>query len=159
VNFSPRASLLSRGTHVLALGDAGRIAYLARREAVRRHAACIETTDLLRALLHEKDVVDRFLSKIDSLRERVMPAAPSGEAVSAGELAFSQQCQEVFGFTIAEAAQLGQPTAPAHLLLGILRVEECAAAKILLSCGLTADAIRAQLCTPPPSSEQGRNYV
>jgi ATP-dependent Clp protease ATP-binding subunit ClpA len=143
-----------------------RVLHLARHAAVQRHSPCIETTDLLLALTHEKEVAGRFLLPVESIRESIRDRGHLGkvmasETVSAEELPFSEDVKLACTFAAEEAAQLGQPTAPGHLLLGILRVESCAAAGTLRDCGLTAAGIRAQLAPPPPPSdpEQGRSYV
>ncbi len=147
-----------------ALQDAGRVLQLARHEAAERNSPCIETTDLLLALTREKEFSDHFPAPVESVRKRCNPApAPQREKVSAADLPFSEDSKLVFTFAAQEAAQLGQRTGPGHLLLGILRVESCAATEILRDYGLTEATIRAelQLRPPPPSSdpEQGRNYV
>jgi ATP-dependent Clp protease ATP-binding subunit ClpA len=147
-----------------ALQDAGRVLQLARREAAERNSPCIETTDLLLALTREKEFSDRFPGPVEALRKRRAPEpGPPREKVSAADLPFSEDSKLAFTFAAQEAAQLGQRTGPGHLLLGILRVESCAATEILRECGLTEAGIRAQLQLrpPPPSSdpEQGRNYV
>jgi ATP-dependent Clp protease ATP-binding subunit ClpA len=142
------------------LQNAGRVAFLARHEAAKRQSQCIETTDLLLALTKEKEVSERFLVPVKGTIQNLQPE-PRGERVAIGKLAFSEECAAAFRFTAEEAAQPGQRTGPAHLLLGILRVENCAAAEVLRECGLTAAGVRAQLSHPPPPSdpEQGRNYV
>jgi hypothetical protein len=107
-------------------------------------------------------VKERFLVSAETVRKHggLTPVTAS-ETVSAEELPFSESFKLACTFAIEEAAQLGQHTGPGHLLLGILRVESCAAAKTLRACGLSAAGIRAQLAPPPPSSdpEQGRSYV
>jgi ATP-dependent Clp protease ATP-binding subunit ClpA len=157
VRFAGQAGWMS------ALQDGGRAVLLSRHEAAQRHSACIETTDLLLALAHEKELSDRFPGLTDSVRKHRKPeAAPQHEKVSAEEIPFSEDCKLAFAFAIEEAAQLGQRTGPKHLLLGILRVESCAAAEVLRECGFTEAGIRAQLVPPPPPSsdpEQGRSYV
>jgi ATP-dependent Clp protease ATP-binding subunit ClpA len=145
-----------------ALQDAGRVLHLARHEAVQRHSPCIETTDLLLALLREKEMTELFLCPAESIRKhRNLEPAPQRERVSADELPFSEDCKLACTLAAQEAAQLDQPTGPGHLLLGLLRVESCAAAQILRDCGLTEAGIRVQLRPPPLSSdpEQGRSYV
>ena len=146
-----------------ALQDAGRVLQLARHEAAQRHSPCIETTDLLLALTREKEFSDRFPGAVESVRKHQKPEpGPQREKVSAFELPFSEDCKLAFTFAAQEAAQLGQRTGPGHLLLGILRVESCAAVGILRDCGLTEAGIRAKLAPPPPPSsdpEQGRSYV
>jgi ATP-dependent Clp protease ATP-binding subunit ClpA len=142
--------------------DAGRVLHLARREAERRNSPCVETTDLLLALTLEREVADRFPHLAESVRQCKKPEpGAQREKVSAFELPFSEDCKFACTFAIEEAAQLGQRTGPGHLLLGILRVESCAAAEILRDCGFTAAGIRAQIAPPPPPSdpEQGRSYV
>jgi len=127
------------------LQDAARVLQLARHQAVQRHSPAIETTDLLMALTLEKEIADRFLDSTDRIRKggEARPAA-FAERVSEAELPFSEDCKEAFNFAAEEAAQLGQRTGPGHLLLGILRVDDCGAAKILRDCGVTAAGIRAR---------------
>lgn len=161
--FGPMAPGTGRSMRWMAvLQDASRVLHLARREAAQRHSAAIETTDLLMALAREKEIAERLLGSTDRIRKggEARPA-PRGERVSEAELPFSEDCKSVFNFAAEEAAQLGQRTGPAHLLLGILRVDDCGAAKILRDCGVTAAGIRARLIPPPPPSdpEQGRSYV
>jgi ATP-dependent Clp protease ATP-binding subunit ClpA len=146
----------------LAMQDGGRVLHLARREAAQRNSPCVETTDLLLALLIEKEVAERFPGLAEAVREHKKPEqGAQREKVSAFELPFSEDCKFACTFATEEAAQLGQRTGPGHLLLGILRVESCAAAEILRDCGFTEAGIRAQLKPPPPPSdpEQGRSYV
>ena len=144
--FGPMAPGTGRSMRWMAvLQDAGRVLHLARREAAQRHSAAIETTDLLMALTLEKEIAGRFLDSTDRIRKdgEARPA-PLGERVSEAELPFSEDCKEAFNFAAEEAARLGQRTGPAHLLLGILRVDDCGAAKILRDCGVTAAGIRAR---------------
>jgi ATP-dependent Clp protease ATP-binding subunit ClpA len=151
-----------KGFWMLAMQDAGRVLHLARREADQRNSPCIETTDLLLAVMIEKEVAERFPGLAESVRQRRKPEPdPQREKVSSFELPFTEECKFACTLATEEAAQLGQPTGPQHLLMGFLRVESCAAAKILRDCGLTEAGIRAQLRPPPPSSdpEQGRSYV
>jgi ATP-dependent Clp protease ATP-binding subunit ClpA len=150
------------GLMAAALRESARVLYLARHEAVQRHSACIETADLLLALTHEKEVAERFLVPVASVRRHGnIGLATPGEKVSPEELPFSEDFKLACTFAVEEAARLGQPPGPGHLLLGILRVESCAAAKVLRDCGSTAAGIRALLAPPPPpsDSEQGRSYV
>lgn len=142
------------------LQDAVRTVALARREAARRNSACIETTDVLAALAIEKEFRDRFPEVAASLQARPKePAGPRREVVSATELPFTEDCKQVFLVAAQEAARLGQLTGPMHLVLGILGVEACAAAEVLVECGLTAEGVRARLSPPPSDPEQGRFYV
>ena len=161
--FDPRpARLGGRLAWMAALQDSARVLILARHEAVQRHSTCIETTDLLLALTHEKEVRERFLVSADSVRrQKNLDPVAAHETVSAEELPFSENFKLACTFAIEEAAQLGQNAGAGHLLLGILRIESCAAAKTLRDCGLTTAGIRARLAPPPPSPdpEQGRSYV
>jgi ATP-dependent Clp protease ATP-binding subunit ClpA len=156
-HFAPQ-----RGFWMSAMQDAGRVLHLARREADKRNSPCIETTDLLLAVMIEKEVAERFPGLAESVRQHRKPEPdPQREKVSSFELPFTEECKFACTLATEEAAQLGQPTGPRHLLLGLLRVEACAAAQILRNCGLTEAGIRAHLRPPPPSSdpEQGRSYV
>jgi len=159
--FDLRAASFA-GRWIVALEGAGRVAQMARYVAAQRKSPCIETTDLLLALTHEKEVAERLLGPVESIRKHAnLTEVAAREKVSAEELAFSEDCKLAFNFAIEEAAQLGQRTGPGRLLLGILRAESCLAAGILRACGLTEAGIRAQLRPPPPPSdpEQGRSYV
>ena len=139
--------------------DTGRVLYLARHEAEQSEGACIETTHLLLALAHEKEVADHLPGGASSIRDRMKPGAKPREKVSAADLPFSEDCKRVFTCAAEEAAQLGQRTKAIHLLLGILRVENCAAADILRGGGVDAAGIRSKLAARPPDPEQGRKHV
>lgn len=150
------------GSWMAAMQDAGRVLMLARHEAAERRSPSIETMDLLRALSSEKEFEDRFPGAVESVRKYPRPGAePRRERVSTAELPFSEDSKLAFTFAAQAAARMGQRTGPAHLLLGILSVEACAAAEVLRDCGLTAEGVRAQIAPPlPPSDpEQGRSYV
>jgi ATP-dependent Clp protease ATP-binding subunit ClpA len=151
-----------QGFWMLAMGDAGRVFHLARHAAEKRNSSCVETCDFLQALTIEKEVADSFPGLAESVRRREKGAPmPKHEKVSVFDLPFSEDCKFACTFATEEAARLGQRTGPKHLLLGLLRVESCAAAEILRECGLTEAGIRAQLAPPPPppDPEQGRTYV
>jgi ATP-dependent Clp protease ATP-binding subunit ClpA len=152
-----RSLFAHRPEWTFALQEAGRVTILARQEAAKLGSPCIETVHLLLALSHEKDL-ERFLGPEGF---GVKPGeAGLRERVAAADLPFSEESKQALTYAMKEAAKLGQRTAPAHLLLGILRVENCAAAEILRERGLSVDGIRAKL-DPSSSSgpEQGRNYV
>ena len=160
----PGAPQIARqqGFWMMAMGDAGRVIHLARQAAEKRNSPCVETCDFLQALTIEKEVADSFPGLAESVRQREKGVPmPKHEKVSVFELPFSEDCKFACTFATEEAARLGQRTGPKHLLLGLLRVESCAAAEILRECGLTEAGIRAQLAPPPPppDPEQGRTYV
>src|SRR5579862_5397028 len=55
--------------------DTARVLYLARHEAEQSGAACIETTHVLLALAHEKEVADHLPGGASSIRDRMKPGA------------------------------------------------------------------------------------
>jgi ATP-dependent Clp protease ATP-binding subunit ClpA len=144
-----------------AFRECPRIMLLARSEATQCGAPCIETTHVMLALAHEKELEGCFPAPVETLRDWAkQAAAPAREEVDSRSLAFSEPAQRVFIFASEEAARSGRPTGPRHVLLGLLQ-EANAATQILDAHGFNAAEVRARLTQPPPASDpkQGRDYV
>jgi ATP-dependent Clp protease ATP-binding subunit ClpC len=59
---------------------------------------------------------------------------------------WTERAREVVVFAKEEAVRLRRDTVtPDHLLLGLLRVEDCVASKLLIRLGTSADAVRAAM--------------
>lgn len=125
----------------------------------------IETEHLLLGTMRENPaLVSRFIASTDAdwFRQHATPqAVPSETAATHIEgLAFSIESNRVLVFAAEEADRLGHgQVGIEHLLLGLLREEGCAAAKLLRARGADPDRIREELLVSPHrplSSEQRR---
>jgi ATP-dependent Clp protease ATP-binding subunit ClpC len=122
---------------------ARRVIFHARYEASKFGSEYIETEHLLLGILR----TDGFLAmrlfkapeKVASIRELIEKQFPQREKISTSvDLPVSRQCKRVMAYAAEEAARLNdERIATGHLLLGLLRVGECAASKIMAESGLT----------------------
>src|SRR5580698_2165221 len=122
---------------------ARRVIFHARYEASKFGSGYIETEHLLLGILG----TDRFLAMrlfkapetVASIRELIEKQFPTREKISTSvDLPVSQQCKRVMTYAAEEATRLSHEHIGAgHLLLGLLRVEECTASKIMAENGLT----------------------
>jgi len=122
---------------------ARRVIFHARYEASKFGSPYIETEHLLLGILR----TDGFLAvrlfkapdKLASIREQIEKQFPQREKISTSvDLPVSQECKRVLSYAAEEAARLNdERIAAGHLLLGLLRVEECTASKIMAENGLT----------------------
>ncbi len=130
---------------------ARRVIFFARYEASQFGADCIETEHLLLGLFREdKALAHRFLTSVDSFesfRERVRAVTPSRPKIStAVDLPLSHESQRVLAYAAEERERLKhRHISTEHLLLGLLREENCLAATLLRERGLALDRVRAEL--------------
>ncbi len=130
---------------------ARRVIFQARYEASKFGSDHIETEHLLLGILR----TDGFLAtrlfktttKVESIRERIENLFPHLEKISTSvDLPVSQQCKRVLTYAAEEAKRLNdERIATGHLVLGLLRVEECAASKIMGENGLTSAQVEQAL--------------
>jgi ATP-dependent Clp protease ATP-binding subunit ClpC len=130
---------------------ARRVIFHARYEASKFGSEYIETEHLLLGILR----TDGFLAmrlfkapeKLASLRERIEKQFPQREKISTSvDLPVSQQCRRVLAYAAEDATRLNdEHIATGHLLLGLLRVEECAASIIMAENGLTSSQVEQAL--------------
>ena len=128
-----------------------RVIFFARYEASEFGSPSIETEHLLLGLLREDNALtDRFLPSIDSvgsMRQRVRALTPVREKFSTSvELPLSKESQRVLTYAAEETERLNHKhLGTEHLLLGLLRDENCLAAKLLRECGVALGVVRQEL--------------
>ena len=130
---------------------ARRVIYFARYEASQFGSTRIETEHMLLGLIREdKNLTNRFLrnsSAIESLRKEIEGRTTIREKISTKlDLPLSEECKHILAYAAEEAALLNhRHLGTEHLLLGILREENCLAAEVLKERGLRLEAIRDEL--------------
>jgi ATP-dependent Clp protease ATP-binding subunit ClpC len=134
---------------------ARRVMFFAGYEARQSGSPCIETEHLLLGLLREDAVLKkRFIrphSSPESIWKQIEDHTVKRERVSALiDLPFSTEYTRVLLYAAEEADGLSnQHIGTEHLLLGLMRDENCYAAKILGNAGLNLTAIRQELAQLP----------
>jgi ATP-dependent Clp protease ATP-binding subunit ClpA len=128
---------------------ARRVIFFARYEASTFGSPYIETEHFLLGLFREdKELVRRFLPSRavhDEIQKQIEEQTAVREKLSTSvDLPISAEVRRVLAFAEEEGAARGLITT-AHLLLGLLRLEDCFATKTLHRYGLFADVVRQQL--------------
>ena len=130
---------------------ARRVIFFARYECSQFGSPGIETEHLLLGLLREdKALTNRFLHSVDaveSIRERVRAVTPLREKIATSvDLPLSHESKRVLVYAAEEAERLNhRHIGTEHLLLGLLREENCLAASLLRESGLSIGQVRAEL--------------
>src|ERR1700728_725460 len=130
---------------------ARRTIFFARYEASQFGSSYIDPECLLLGLLREnKELVNRFLGShaaVESIRRQIESHTAPHEKVSPSlDLPLSHECKRVLAYGAEESERLNHKyIGTGHLLLGLLRVEECFAAQLLRERGLTLDTVREQV--------------
>ena len=130
---------------------ARRTIFFARYEASQLGSPYIEAEYLLLGLLREdKELASPLLhsrATVDSIRKRVHGHVALREKVStSAELPLSHACKRVLAYGAEESERLNHKhIGTNHLLLGLLREEECFAAQLLREQGLNLDSVREQV--------------
>lgn len=138
---------------------ARRVIFFARYEASQLGSVTIETEHLLLGLLREdQQTTNRFLehfSSIEDIRKEIENRSTLREKVPTSiDLPLSNECKRILAYSWEEAEKLKcNHIGTEHLLLGILRETNCAAARILSEFGFNADTIRAELNRNPVPPE------
>jgi lipoprotein-releasing system ATP-binding protein len=128
--------------------QARRVIFFARYEVSVRGGHEIGTEHLLLGLLREYRGLLRKLLKPPSspekIRDQICEAIPIGEKVATSvDLPLNVECKLILALAAEEADHLRHPHIGAeHLLLGILRQENCRAAAVLRENGLTPHEVR-----------------
>ena len=137
---------------------ARRVVFFARFEASQFGCPYIESEHLLLALLREESLLARRLlkgqEKIEAIRKQIEKQTSRGEKTSTSvDLPLSQQCRRVLVYAAKEAEGLNHENiAPLHLLLGLLREEQCVGSKILVENGVTSAQLKQEATLSPPGS-------
>jgi uncharacterized protein (TIGR02246 family) len=127
---------------------ARRVIFFARYEASQYGSPYIESEHFLLGLFREdKALADRWLHEhgsIETIRTEIESLINVRERISTSvEVPLTPECKRILNFAADEAdRQNHRHIAPGHLLLGILREDECVAAKILRARGLDLGTLR-----------------
>jgi ATP-dependent Clp protease ATP-binding subunit ClpC len=128
---------------------AKRILFLARYEASQQGSKVIATEHLLLGLLKEGEETTRELFtranvSIELLRAELERAGPPREKLSTSvEIPFSEETKKVLQHAEEEAERLMHPhIGTEHILLGILRLEQSVAGRMLAERGMRLLAVR-----------------
>jgi acetyltransferase-like isoleucine patch superfamily enzyme len=130
---------------------ARRVIFFARYEASQFGAPDIETEHMLLGLLREdKALTNRFLrshASVESIRKQIESHTTIRERVSTGvDLPLSNECKRILAYATEEAEKLGHKhIGTEHLVLGVLREENCFAAEILEERGVKLEEVRKDL--------------
>ena len=125
--------------------------FSARFEASQYGAASIETDHLLLGLLQSDEALARrFLhskESIDGIRKQIDAQTAIREKTPISvDLPLSHECKRVLAGTAEEADGMKQwNIGTEHLLLGVLREEQCGAARLLQERGLRLAAVRNEI--------------
>src|SRR5262249_37945949 len=132
---------------------ARRVISFARDEAVQFGSTTIQTEHLLLALLREdRDLTSRFLGSSDEVVQKEIERRTAIRQKLSTDIdcPLSNECKRIRADAAEEAERLLHPhIRTEHLLLGILREENCLAAEILQQYGLSVNAIREELVRSP----------
>src|SRR5262249_6311417 len=130
---------------------ARRVIFFARYEASQFGSTTIETEHMLLGLLREdRNLVNRFIGgavPAEKIREEIQARIPMREKVATSvDLPLTHECRRILAYAAEEAERLDhRHIGTEHLLLGILREQNCGAAQILIGHGVRLDAIREEL--------------
>ena len=140
-----------------------RALFVARFEASRFGSSKIETEHLLLGLLREDAVlVNRFLmSEISDsyIRHQILTLTPTRESPpTSQDIPLSDESKSTLSFAAQEADALGQQhIGTEHLMLGLMRTQDCFAARILRERGAEIEVIRRELAiVPQPIARESR---
>lgn len=131
---------------------ARRVIFFARYEASQYGSSVIDSEHLLLGLIRENsDLIWRFLPFVAAdIRTEVDKLAPRRDRVSASvEMPLTPYAMKILNCAFDEAERLGhRQIGTEHLLVGMLMVDDSAAARILTARGVQLRAIREELARP-----------
>jgi ATP-dependent Clp protease ATP-binding subunit ClpC len=136
---------------------ARRVIFFARYEASQFGSPYIETEHLLLGSLREdKALTNRFLrshAAVESIRKQIEANTAIREKTSTSvDLPLSNESKRVLAYAAEEAERLGHKhIGTEHLLLGLLREENCLASNILKERGIELAKAREELAAVPTS--------
>jgi ketosteroid isomerase-like protein len=136
---------------------ARRVIFFARYEASQYGSSSINSEHILLGLLREdRALMHRLVSPIGleaGIRIEVERLAKPGERIALSvELPLSADSKKILNIAGEEADRLGHKhIGTEHVLLGILRLPDSLAAKLLIARGAKANFIREQIATSPAS--------
>jgi hypothetical protein len=142
---------------------ARRTIFFARYEACQFGSPYIEAEHLLLGILREdKALANPFLpshATVASIRKQIEGHTTRGEKVSITvDLPLSYEYQRVLAHASEEAERFDhKQIGTAHLMVGLLREEQCFAARMLRERGLTLDTVREQVRQLEPQFADGKS--
>jgi len=134
---------------------ARRVIFFARYEASQFGSPYIESEHLLLGLLREdKTLTHRFLasySSVELIRKKIESHTIIREKTATSvDLALSNECKRILAYAGEEAERLSHKhIGTEHLLLGLLREENCFAAQLLRERGIEIEDARNQIAAHP----------
>src|SRR2546426_6089927 len=133
------------------------VIFFGRYEASQFGSMTIEAEHLLLGLVRERNVVNRFLpagSSPESVRAEIEKRSVRREKISTAiDMPLSNECKRILAYAAEETERLRHAHIDTeHLLLGMLREENCVAAQVLHGLGLRVDSIRGELARDPISN-------
>jgi hypothetical protein len=143
--------------------EARQALFFARDEACNYGSPYIETEHLLLGVFKEDRTLANFCppgSNVEpELRAEIEKAISPRERISgAVEVPLSPDCKKALMLAAETSERLGHRVIePRHLLIGILRVRESLAARILSGKGLKPEALVGQIEEPPNPKRQSEN--
>jgi hypothetical protein len=138
---------------------ARRVIFFARYEASQFGSMTIESEHLLLGLIREyADLIHRFAPGAppvqDILKEVTAHLTVREKVPTSIDMPLSNECKRILAYSAEEAERLADRLIGAeHLLLGMLREENCLAAKVLYQLGLKPGVIRDELARHPMAQE------
>jgi Clp amino terminal domain, pathogenicity island component len=135
---------------------ARRTIFFGRYEASQFGSPYIESEHLLLGVLREnKSLVNTFLHSygaLETLRKEVEAQTVIREKVSTSvDLPLSNECKRILAYAAEEAEKLSHKfIGTEHLFLGILREQDCFAAKLLRERDISLENARQQISNSPP---------
>jgi ATP-dependent Clp protease ATP-binding subunit ClpC len=133
--------------------------FFARYEASQAGSEYIETEHLLLGLLRTDEALTLRLLKpegIASIQEQIHKRFSGKKTSTSVDLPLSRECKRVLAHGDQEAIRRShEQIEPHHLLLGLLREEDCVAARMMLEHGVTLPLVETVLSKPERSAPPG----
>jgi ATP-dependent Clp protease ATP-binding subunit ClpC len=131
---------------------ARRALFFARYEASKLGSRVIESEHILLGILREgeetvTELFRRFHVKTDDVRREIEGERVFVERISStAELPLSEEAKKILAYAAHEAESMLHPTVGSeHLLVGVLRVEGCAAMRVLVQHGFDVYSLREEV--------------
>ena len=130
---------------------ARRVVVLAQEEARKLHHNYIGTEHLLLGLIHEGEGVaakalESLGISLEAVRQQVQEIIGQGQGPQQGHIPFTPRAKTVLELSLREAQQLGHDyIGTEHILLGLIREGQGAAAQVLVKLGADLSRVRQQV--------------
>jgi tetratricopeptide (TPR) repeat protein len=115
-------------------------------------SGCLEigTEHILLGLLKDEVLIARVMqaSSVKEIRKEIANRQPTQEMLGPRDLPLSEEARKALTLASEEAVRLADSfVRNQHLLLGLLRTEDCLAAELLRRMGLSLDSVRGRLAS------------